>query len=254
MTRTRAVAYDEVEVEQLLSTIEHTTDEPTRARLREEVVTRALPVADGIAHRYAGRGLDVEDLEQVARCALVAAVNRYRYEAGPGFLAFAVPTITGELKRHFRDSGWAVRPPRRLQELRSELLVAEEELRHGLTREPTPEELADRLGVGIDDVREARACGLGFRVTSLDAPTAAGGTVGERVASAADPHGAIETHLVLSALIAELDERDRAILGMRYVDGRTQREIGSVIGVSQMQVSRVLARIHRRLHHGLAAA
>ncbi len=249
-----APAYDEAEVEDLLATIDETPDESSRARLREQVVARALSVADGIAHRYAGRGIDVEDLEQVARCALVAAVNRYRCDAGPGFLAFAVPTITGELKRHFRDCGWAVRPPRRLQELRSELLVAEEELRHELTRDPTTDELCERLGVDPDDVREARACGGGFRVTSLDAPTAQGGTVGERFAGADDPHGAVETHLVLSALIAELDERDRTILGMRYVEGRTQREIGAVIGVSQMQVSRVLTRIHRRLHHGLVAA
>ena len=254
MTHAQTQACDEAEIEQLLRAIERTGDEPSRARLRAEVVTRAVPVADGIAHRYAGRGLDVEDLEQVARCALVAAVGRYRCGAGPGFLAFAVPTIAGELKRHFRDCGWVVRPPRRLQELRSELLVAEEELRQDLARDPSAEELSSRLGVGVEEVREARACGGGFRVASLEAPTAQGGTVGERVASPTDVQGVCETHLVLGALIAELDERDRAILGMRYVEGRTQREIGTVIGVSQMQVSRLLTRIHRQLRHGLVAA
>ena len=141
--------------------------------------TRCLPLADGIALRYRGRGIETDDLLQVARTALVKAVGRYRPGAGPGFAAFASPTIAGEIKRWFRDQGWAVRPPRRIQELRAGLVVEEERMRHTLNRNPRDAELAMALGVSVADVDEARSCSAGYHAVSLDVPTASGSALAD---------------------------------------------------------------------------
>ena len=141
-----------------------------REDLRTEVVLRTLPLADGLAHRYTGRGIDREDLEQVARVALLDAVDRYRPGRGPGFLAFAVPTITGVLKRYFRDCGWVVRPPRRVQERRAEVAQAEAILRQDLGAEPTARVLADEVGCTVEEVSEARLSSTGFRPASRARP------------------------------------------------------------------------------------
>jgi RNA polymerase sigma-B factor len=241
-------------VEGLLEEFERASDQATRDRLMEAVVARTMPVADRLAHHYAGRGVDVEDLEQVARAALVAAINRYDHAAGPGFLAFAVPTITGEIKRHFRDHGWVVRPPRHLQDLRSEVVAAEDALCQRLRRTVRVDELAGWLSTTADDVRRARACATGFRPLSLDAPSPLGGTVGERVSSSADAYSAADVHSVLVGLVSGLGDRDRTIVRMRYVEERTQSEIGEAIGVSQVQVSRLLSHILGTLRAGLEAS
>jgi RNA polymerase sigma-B factor len=214
-----------------------------REDLRSEVVLRTLPLADGLAHRYTGRGIDREDLEQVARVALLDAVDRYRPGRGPGFVAFAVPTITGVLKRYFRDSGWVVRPPRRVQERRAEVAQAEAVLRQDLGAEPTVQVLAEEVGCTVEEVSEARLSNTGFRPVSLEAPAPGGGTAADRVA---DPEDALETLEIrsdLQSLLSGLSERDRLIIRLRFVDCCTQGEIGQVIGVSQMQVSRLLGRI-----------
>ena len=129
---------DHARAEELLAQVEVTTDPEERERLRQEVVLLTLDLADTVARRYRSRGIDHEDLVQVGRMALVKAVRGYRSGAGNSFPAYAVPTISGEIKRHFRDFGWAVRPPRRLQELRAGLAAAEDTLRQELGREPTP--------------------------------------------------------------------------------------------------------------------
>lgn len=232
------------ELEQILVDLEkHRRDDPDRQRLRAEAVVHTLPLADGLAHRYTGRGIDREDLEQVARVALLDAVDRYRPGRGHGFVAFAVPTITGVIKRHFRDCGWVVRPPRRVQERRAEVARAEAELRQSLGAEPSGQELADELGCSVEEISEARLSTTGFRPVSLEAPTPGGGTTADRVADPEDALEALETRSDLHALLRELPERDRLIIRLRFVDCCTQGEIGEVIGVSQMQVSRLLCRI-----------
>ncbi|QIM21887.1 sigma-70 family RNA polymerase sigma factor [Phycicoccus sp. HDW14] len=241
--------------ELLLLELHHTTDPDDRQRLRSEVVASFLALADGLAHRYAGRGVDREDLEQVARTALVVAVERYRPDSGTraGFVAFAVPTITGELKRHFRDCGWMVRPPRRLQELRAEVSVAEEGLRHRHGREVTVSEVAELVGCSPGDVRSARSTSSGFRPTSLDAPVPMGGTEADRLADDEDAFGRLEVGIDLREAVAALGARDRAVVRLRFVEELTQSQIGTALGVSQMQVSRILARILGDLRGTLAA-
>lgn len=246
------VAAEELGLEELLELLGDECPAGERTRVLEAVVRRTLPLADTLAHRYAGRGLETEDLVQVARTALVGAVHRYRPGAGRGFEAFAVPTIRGELRRHFRDCGWAVRPPRRLQELRAELSATEETLRHLRGRDVTEAELAEALRCHPSEVAEARRCGSGFRPTSLDAPTVGGGTVGASLADPADAYATLDLRAAVRAEVARLSPRDRLIVDLRFVEERTQSEIGEVLGVSQMQVSRLLSSIVARLGSALS--
>lgn len=242
---------DERGVTALLDAAVATQDEHRAARLRKEAVILCLDLADGLAHRYQGRGIELNDLMQVARMALVKAALGYRPGLGNGFTPYASVTITGELKRHFRDHGWSVRPPRRLQELRADVAAHEELLRQELHRAPTVPELADALEVECADVREAVACSSAYRAESLSAPTALGTTVGDHLPCPGDDFAALETSAALGSLIAELDDRDRQILSMRFVEELTQSDIGHRIGMSQMQVSRLLSSILERLRCGL---
>ncbi|KGN42049.1 RNA polymerase sigma factor [Knoellia aerolata DSM 18566] len=218
----------------------------------ERIVLIALPVADALARRYRFRGIEDDDLEQVARTALVRAATRYRPGQGHGFIAFAAPSITGELKRWFRDHGWAVRPPRRLQELRPLLAGEEEHLRHSLLREPLDSELARALDITEDDVTEARVCAAGYQAASLDAPNAAGTSLADRALVAPSVCEWIETREALRWAVERLDRRQRLVLRLRFVDDLTQAEIGLRIGVSQMQVSRILRTVMTSLRSALA--
>lgn len=247
----RAGRWSEGDLEPLLATFARCSSPEDRARLLADLVATTLPLADAQAMRYAGRGIDTEDLVQVARTALVVAVLRYEPGAGRGFEAFAVPTVRGELKRHFRDAGWVVRPPRGLQELRAELVVTEDTLRQRHGRDATLDELAAALGRDASDVAEARATASAFAPSSLDAPSPGGGTPGERIA---DPSDAVDRVLLRAAVRAEVERlspRERVILRLRFVEERTQSEIGEAIGVSQMQVSRLLAALLDRLRERL---
>lgn len=239
------------EVDALAAELAVLTDRGRRAELVELIVLQTLPLADGLAMRYSGRGVETDDLLQVARTALLKAVDRYRPDAGPGFAAFAHPTISGELKRWFRDHGWAVRPPRRIQELRAGLAVEEERLRHRLGRDPHDEELAHVLGVSTAEVDEARGCSAGYHAVSLDAPTSAGSNLADHLLVTASHSGTIELRDALRQCVARLSERQRLVLHLRYVDELTQGEIGEHIGVSQMQVSRILHGILHRLRSDL---
>lgn len=242
------------DVERLLDLLADAGTPAERDALVDAVVHETLALADSIAGRYVGRGIDAEDLVQVARTALVAAVHRYRPGVGRGFAAFAVPTIRGEIKRHFRDAGWAVRPPRGLQELRAEVTRAEEDLRHRIGREATLVEVAAEVGRTPDEVREARACVSAFSPGSLDAPSASGVTPGDLLVAAGDDASDVELRAAVHAEIGRLTGRERLILQLRFVEERTQSEIGEVVGVSQMQVSRVLGSILRRLREQLSPA
>jgi RNA polymerase sigma-B factor len=216
-------------------------------RLRDRIVERCLPVADRIAHRYSGRGIPREDLKQVARMGLVKAVARFDSTRESEFLSFAVPTIMGEVRRHFRDSGWAVRVPRRLKDLHAQVNSVTAELSHHLGRAPTPSELATKLGVDRQDVVEALIAGSSYSTVSTDASRTSGdGTDGLTIH---DTMGTLDHHLAalvdresLRPLILALPDRERTILALRFFEEKTQSQIAERLGMSQMHVSRLLAR------------
>lgn len=226
------------------------------ASLRRQVVLDHLTLATAIAHRYDHRGLERQDLEQVALLGLVEATRRYEPGHGSGFLAFAVPTITGELKRHFRDHGWAVRPPRQLQEQSLAVRSCTERLEQDLGREPSGIEVADALGLTESEVARAHGVDNQYLARSVDAPVdrdsgvSLGDTLGENNADL----GRVDDFETLRPLLRRLKPRERLIVRLRFVDDLTQRQIGERIGVSQMQVSRLLADILLRLRRALAVA
>ncbi len=237
-------------VEELLLRMRQCADPVRRAHLEEAAVLASLRLAESVARRYLGRGLELEDLLQVARLALVKAVRRYQPGAGTSFAAYAVPTIAGEVKRHFRDCGWAVRPPRRLQEFKSRLAAQEERLLQELHREPTLTDLADALRVSPAAVTEAQLSAAAYNACSLDSPTT-GQARPEIAGSAPDEFAALEMREALRAALATLSPRDRQLIRLRFVEELTQAEVGRVLGVSQMQVSRLLAGVLRQLRYQL---
>jgi RNA polymerase sigma-B factor len=219
--------------------------------LRDEAVLLTLDLPEQVARRYRGRGIDHDDLVQVGRLGLVKAALGYRAGVGSSFVSYAMPTISGEVKRHFRDCGWAVRPPRRLQEVRALLGADEEQLTQSLRRSPTTDEIADALGLDPREVSLAKQCGSAYSTLSLDLPDERGGS---RADAVADESAEIEQMLRLSSLrsvLALLTDRERLIVRLRFVEEQTQSEIGTALGVSQMQVSRLLTSILARLRLGL---
>jgi len=230
-------------------------DDPTAvAEARCRIVETCLPIADAIARRYNHRSGTVEqdDLKQAARTALVAATTRFDPALGTPFVPYAVRSIEGELKRYFRDHSWAVRPPRRLQELRLEASALEEQLRHSLMREPLMQELADALGSDRSDVEEVVRTACGSWGVSLDEPMHSGATLAELLPDAADDFAnQVVVHRDLSEAVRGLTPREKQLLHLRFVDERTQSEIGAALGVSQMQVSRLWAAIITKLRSQL---
>lgn len=211
--------------------------------VRHDLVVNHLQLADAIAHRFAGRRQDADDLRQVAYLGLVKAAERYDPARSPDFASFAVPTIAGEIKRHFRDDCWFVRPPRSLQELKSTVEHEAPRLAQRLGREPSRGEIAEHVGQPADRVDEAISCGRAMRPLSLDAPVAAAeekATFGETLDSG--DHSLEQAEQVQSLRLAcrELPQRERLIIYRRFYEDRTQSEIAEEIGVTQMQVSRLL--------------
>jgi RNA polymerase sigma-B factor len=230
------------------------TDTPEESeQVVEQIVHLYLDLCASMAGRYDGRGVEHEDLVQVARLALVKAVRRYEPGHAPSFAAYAVPTISGELKRWFRDRGWVVRPPRRLQELRANLQSVRSRLEQELGATPTDAELAEAVGATVEEVREVATAATGFRPLSLDCSPSDDDRPGLAAFLAADDDGlaGADDRVCLAEALTELDDDERELLLMRYVEGMTQREIGEARGVSQMQVSRTLRRITVRLHDQL---
>jgi RNA polymerase sigma-B factor len=227
-----------------------------RARLLDLAVLVNLPVADRLALRYSGRGIPSQDLVQVARLGLVQAVHRFDPGAGFDFLSYAVPTMLGELKRHFRDQGWTVRPPRRIQELQPRILAATSTLTQTLVRTPTRAEVADYLGVDEASIIEALIAEGCFTPTSLDRPVVddsrTSSTLGDTVGHEDTALTWVEAKLTLAPVFGRLSDRDRLVLRLRFIDDLTQQEIGGVVGVTQMQISRILARIMRLARDELA--
>jgi RNA polymerase sigma-B factor len=237
----------------LLEQASQTTHDLERRRLLDELVTLNMEVARAISARYRGRGVSDDDLAQVAYVGLVRAAQAFDPSFDRDFLAYAVPTIRGEVRKYFRDRAWAVRPPRRLQELQPRLALARQELGHELGRSPRPAEVADHLGVDEEEVIEALAAYGCFSPTSLDRSVGEDGssTLADLVGAADPGLGAAEARLILAPVMESLSDRDRHIVYLRFFSQLTQREIAEDIGVTQMQVSRLLTRILSQLRQAL---
>ena len=219
--------------------------DPRRSGLRERLVVGYLPVARHVARRFASRGEPTDDLEQVATIGLLGALERFDPERGGDFLSYAVPTIMGEVRRHFRDRTWSVRTPRMVKDDYVAVGRAVTTLSQDLGRAPTVPELAEHLGLPRDRVSGALAAGGALRPSSLDA-VPDGGDLGNAlsdVLGSVDPDlGRVEIGALTRDLVRVLPERERTILALRFVRELTQAEIGQVLCISQMHVSRLLAR------------
>jgi RNA polymerase sigma-B factor len=225
-------------------------DHPCRPAVRDRAIEAWLPLARHLAHRFAGRGEPVDDLVQTATVGLIKAVDRFDPDRGVEFAAYAIPTIVGEIKRHFRDRTWDVRVPRRLQELRLNLAEATSTLLQTLGRSPRVADLAAHLGTTEEEVLEGLECARAYHAVSLSTPT----TDGDRAAELGDLLGgedagfdAAELRLALGPALAALDRREQRILALRFYGNLTQSQIAEQIGVSQMHVSRLLSRTLAKL-------
>jgi RNA polymerase sigma-B factor len=231
------------ELRELFVQFAETRDE----RMRAELIEAHLGLAEYLARRFNNRGEPLDDLVQVASTGLIKAVDRFEPERGLEFSTYATHTIVGELKRHFRDKGWAVRVPRRMQELHLRLSTLVSTLNQDLGRSPTIPEIAQAAGVSEEEVLEAMEAGQAYRFTSLDAPTPGagdegGGSLSSSLGAEDDAMVDVEHRVALSPLIAKLPARQQKILHLRFFEGLTQSEIASRLGISQMHVSRLLAR------------
>lgn len=240
----------------LLDELARCADEGAREALLKRIVVVNMELADTLARRYFGHGEQVDDLRQTAYLALHKAVGRFDPSRGHDFLSYAVPTILGELRRHFRDGCWMVRPPRRVQELQARVMSVTERFNQGHGRDPDPWEMAEELGVDVDDVVEAMSADGCFTPSSIDKPLDEGGQAClADVLGGDDPSfDRVEVHLLLKSLVEDLPERDHLIIELRFFRDWTQAQIGQELGVTQMQVSRLLARILSQLRSQLPRA
>ncbi|HEY2960359.1 MAG TPA: RNA polymerase sigma factor SigF [Actinomycetota bacterium] len=223
--------------------------------LREELVGIHLPLVEYLARRFRNRGEPLEDLIQVGTIGLLKAIDRFDLQREVEFSTYATPTIVGELKRHFRDKGWAVRVPRRLQELNLSLNKVVAELSQEIGRSPTIPEIAAKVRLSEEEVLEGLDTSNAYAVISLDAPAGGDDTpsVSEHIGSEDESLEALEYRAALGPLIAELPERERRILYLRFFRGMTQSQIAARLGISQMHVSRLLNRTLGVLRAGLLA-
>jgi RNA polymerase sigma-B factor len=220
------------------------TPDAERGQLRDELLTGHLPLAEHIALRYRDRGQPIDDLRQVARLGLIYAIDRFDPDRGD-FVAFAVPTVMGEVRRYFRDFAWTVSVPRRLKELNRTIAKAVNELVVETGRAPRPRQIAARLGLSIEVVYEGLQAGMAYRPDSLDLPVQREDESGRwsaelGLADAGFEH--IENHETLHEAMGHLPTREAEIVRMRYFDELTQSQIAQRMGISQVHVSRLLAR------------
>jgi RNA polymerase sigma-B factor len=231
-------------------------DDPTRGAIRDELVQGHLPLVEYLARRFAGRGEPLDDLVQVATIGLIKAVDRFDPERGVEFSTYATPTIAGEIKRHFRDKGWAVRVPRRLQELKLALTRASADLTQQLGRAPTVAELATQLNLSEEEILEGLESAHAYSTVSLDAPDSDdddGPAVADSLGMVDDALEGVEYRESLKPLLEALPAREKRILVLRFFSGMTQSQIAAELGISQMHVSRLLARTLAQLREGLLA-
>jgi len=209
-------------------------------------VERFLPLALHLARGYSRGGPLAEDLEQVASIGLLHAIDRFDPERGLAFSSFAVPTIVGEIKRYFRDKGWAVRVPRELQERALRVERVGEQLEHELGTPPTAAQIAQRMDISMEQVLEGRHAAFAHHGVSLDTPNTdgdddeGGRTLGDTLGHTDEGFGRVEDALLFDRLLSGLSDRERAIIQLRFREDLTQREIGERLGISQMHVSRLL--------------
>lgn len=224
-------------------------DDPRRERLRDEIVRAHLELARNLARKFRNRDEAMDDLVQIATIGLINAVDRFDPAHGTDFLGFAVPTISGELRHHFRDNSWSVRVPRRLKELNGSIAAAREELTTRLSRAPKPSEIAAHLGVPVEEVFEGLRAGQGRYGASLDSmlENSAHASFGEADANLDQA----ELRQALRPLLDSLPERERKIVALRFGYGLSQSDIARRVGVSQMQVSRLLNGTLKTLREGL---
>ncbi|MDP3712041.1 MAG: RNA polymerase sigma factor SigF [Mycobacteriales bacterium] len=229
-------------------------DDSRRARIRDELVEAHLPLVEYLARRFRNRGEPLDDLIQVATIGLIKSVDRFDLERGVEFSTYATPTIVGEIKRHFRDKGWAIRVPRRLQELKLSLSKATSELSQKNGRSPTVAELAAHLGLTEEEILEGLESANAYSAVSLDAPD--GGdedspAVADSLGMVDDALEGVEYRESLKPLLEKLAPREKKILMLRFFGGMTQSQIAGELGISQMHVSRLLARTLAQLREGL---
>jgi len=218
-------------------------------RAREELVERFMPLARQLARRYHRAEEPFDDLLQVASLGLLKAIDRFDLERGIAFSSYAVPTILGELKRHFRDRTWSVRVPRDLQELVLKVDGTVSDLGRELHRAPTVAEISQRLSVSEEDILEAMQAGGAYRATSLETPRGdeEGDTLADSLGTDEDGFAQAEHRATLDRLLCAVGPREREVLRLRFQEDLTQAEIGERIGVSQMQVSRLIRQAVARL-------
>ncbi|MGH3444768.1 MAG: RNA polymerase sigma factor SigF [Nocardioidaceae bacterium] len=230
------------------------TSEDERQQTRDELIALHLPLAEHLARRFLNRGEPYDDLLQVGTIGLIKAVGRFDAERGVEFSTYATPTIVGEIKRHFRDRGWAIRVPRRLQELRLAINEATAGLTQDNGRSPTVTELAERIGVPEEDILEGLESANAYATLSLDAPDNAEDgalTMMDTIGGEDDALANIEDRETIKPLLDALEPREKRLLLLRFFRGMTQSQIASELGISQMHVSRLLARTLARLRSSL---
>jgi RNA polymerase sigma-B factor len=238
----------------LLEQAARETDPVERKRLQDEVVVLHMGLARAIAARYRGRGIADDDLTQAASMALLKAARNFDPTRGVEFLSYAVVTMKGEVKRQFRDYGWMVRPPRSIQKLQSDVSRADSELTHRLGRSPKVSEVAEYLDVAEEEVLEALSADGCFTPTSLDTPVGSegSGVLGELIPGDDSAMSEAEARVMLTPAVRALPEREREVLYLRFFKQQTQAQIAEEIGVTQMQVSRILSRVLVQLRGQLA--
>lgn len=221
-------------------------------RARDELVEEMLPLARSLAARYAGRGEPLDDLVQVASVGLVKAIDGFDLSRDVRFSSYATPTVLGELRRHFRDTTWMVRVPRGMQELQLEIARQRDRLTSELGRAPTVQELADAVDQPFEEVLATIQSQDARRARSFAEPTGEDLTLGDTLGGGDPELGRAETRAMLGDAAGVLSERDREVLHLRFAEDLTQSEIAQRIGVSQMQVSRIIRRSLERLRERLS--
>lgn len=238
------------DLHRLLDEFDTTSDPARRDELCSQAIVAAVPIADRLAHRYRRSGVPMEDLEQVARAALVQAAQRFKGGGEHAFLGYVVPSIRGELKRYFRDSSWAIRPPRRIQEAHLSIRQTREDLRGELGREATVDELAEAADVDIRLVKDVQVAAERCWPASLDRPLSdqeGSGAVADKLVVQDRGMEGADARLLVEPALQQLQPREREVIYLRYYQDRTQREVGQSIGISQMQISRIEAKAMRKL-------
>lgn len=247
---------DEYGAAALLAAAAATDDPDRRASLRAEAIERCLPLAEHVARRFAGRGEPFDDLVQVARIGVVNAVDRFDPTVGAEFLSFAVPTVMGEVRRHFRDNTWSIRVNRRAKDVAQAIARGTDELIQTLGRSPKPSELAAHLDLPVADVVDGLLARSAHSATSIDSPAAddEDGRSLKETLGAQDPEMArIDDFVTLRPAMETLPERERRIIALRFFEAKSQSEIAAEIGISQMHVSRLLSSTLRKLRAAVTA-